>query len=466
MNQIRGNNKSNLFGLILVLLSSVLLGIWAAKETIALRNILLVCGSLISIYYISIEFRYEKLKQDISLRKALPPILIMCCFFWVATHYFLFAIDHVTQLQELKSTWLRAFLASVVGIGAGLALRYHPGRLNLLWLGILVTFLILHYQYIPRVVEQNKLLVTDHDLYLFRLKIDTVLMGIILIAGHIGTLHDSINTIQHSWYGVRILWFINWLLSNVLVLWAFVYIVDSRNGIGLASILYCFWILITIHFFIQSKLQGKTINNFLLSLLASIALILILSFAYLQNSINKGWHNFFEDVKISMQIDRYSNWKNVQEMRYPKRSDGHEVTNNTYQRIAWATAGAMAIPQYPQGAGILAYPLSIHPNSLFEGHLGKLHMLVASHSGWVELGLSFGIPILALIFLTLVIIFYQAIEDQPLAQITILVFVIAIFVLYAVSEISVKHGIEILFFLLSLIIGLSYTKQRQNFIKN
>ena len=46
------NSFDDLLGLILVLLSSLLLGIWAVKETIALRNILLVCGTLISIYYI------------------------------------------------------------------------------------------------------------------------------------------------------------------------------------------------------------------------------------------------------------------------------------------------------------------------------------------------------------------------------------------------------------------------------
>jgi hypothetical protein len=39
----------------LVVLSSILLGIWAVKETIALRNILLLGGAPLSIYYITQE---------------------------------------------------------------------------------------------------------------------------------------------------------------------------------------------------------------------------------------------------------------------------------------------------------------------------------------------------------------------------------------------------------------------------
>ena len=41
--------KSN--GLVLVVMSSLLLGIWAVESTIALRNILLWVGGLASLYY-------------------------------------------------------------------------------------------------------------------------------------------------------------------------------------------------------------------------------------------------------------------------------------------------------------------------------------------------------------------------------------------------------------------------------
>jgi hypothetical protein len=74
-------------------------------------------------------------------------------------------------------------MASIIGLATGLALRNHPNRLNLLWLGIFIAFLVLFYQYIPRALAQNKLLVRDYDHYLFHLKVNTVLIGMILIAG-------------------------------------------------------------------------------------------------------------------------------------------------------------------------------------------------------------------------------------------------------------------------------------------
>jgi uncharacterized membrane-anchored protein len=132
--------------LILVVLSSILLGIWAVKGTIALRNILLVSGTLFSLYYIVQEWRYGDLKKECTFWKILPIILTLLTFLWVIAHYLFFSLDPTKQFQELESTWLRAFMASIIGLATGLALRNHPNRLNLLWFGILIAFLFLFYQ--------------------------------------------------------------------------------------------------------------------------------------------------------------------------------------------------------------------------------------------------------------------------------------------------------------------------------
>jgi uncharacterized membrane protein (Fun14 family) len=50
-------------------------------------------------------------------------------------------------------------MAAIVGLATGLALRNHPNRLNLLWLGVFIAFTFLFYQYIPRLWEQQKFLV-------------------------------------------------------------------------------------------------------------------------------------------------------------------------------------------------------------------------------------------------------------------------------------------------------------------
>ena len=130
-------------------------------------------------------------------------------------------------------------------------------------------------------------------------------------------------------------------------------------------------------------------------LVLGITLYLFLHFAYLQTTINKGWQNIKEDAEIAIQVHRYPNWQNLDELGYPNRSDGTKVTHNTYERIAWATVGSNFIIKYPLGAGMLSRPISL----LTQGNLK-----FATHSGWVELGLAFGVPMLGLIFTALVLL--------------------------------------------------------------
>jgi len=446
---------------VLIILSSILLGIWAAKETIALRNIILFVGTLLSIYYIILELCYGTLKKDSSFWRLLPLLLAGFSYVWVVTHYFFFSIDPGTQLNELRSTWLRAFLASIVGFGTGLALRNYPNRLNLLWLGLLVAFLILYYQYIPRALAQNKLLVPDYDHYLFHLKINTVLVGMILITGIQGALLDHLYIINCRLRNLKLWYLLYWLVGTALVMWSFVYIVNARNGIGLSTIMYCFWIVCIIIFFIRRKKHCLSLKSLLALLFINFGLFsLILYFAFLQTTVNQGWHTLFSDVKLAVQIDKYPNWQNLDKMGYPKHGDGEAVSNNTYERVAWATAGARAVMSYPKGVGVLAYPFAKHPHVATEIELSSSNQGIATHSGWVELGLAFGIPMLSLIFSALLTIFIQAARHSHPARMTVLGFTFLIFFLYSVGEVAVQHGIEILYYFLALLPALLLIKPK------
>jgi hypothetical protein len=440
-----------------VILSSTLLGIWAVKHTIALRNILLVSGTLFSIYYIAQEWWYGELKNQCNFWKVLPILLVALSYVWVTVHYLFLSVDPVKQFEELSSTWLRAFMGSIIGLATGLALRNHPNRLNLLWLGIFIVFLFLFYQYIPRALAQNKLLVPDYDHYLFHLKINTVLMGMILIAGIDGALLDHFRTIEYRWSNLRLWYLLYWLLGTSLVLWSFVYIVDTRNGIGLSTILYSFWFICTLVFFIRSQIRTPNLKSTLALLLAGIGLCLILYFAFLQTTVNKGWHTIFEDVKVAVQIDRYPNWQNLEKMGYPKRENGEKVTTNTYERVAWATAGARAIMAYPQGTGVLAYPFVKNPSFPSKMEVDSSSSVIATHSGWVELGLAFGIPILVLIFGALLLTFFEVARRAYPARMTVLGFIVLVASLYLVGEVAIQHGIEVLFYLLALFPALLFS---------
>jgi hypothetical protein len=152
------NKRFNQLGFSLIFISSALLGIWATKDTIALRNILLVLGALLSLIYITLEFRLHHLASQLTLKTSIPLILIGLMFSWVVFHYFFLSRYPEQQFDELKSTWLRSFLAVILALGTGLAIGRKPNLIHLLWLGILASFLVLFYQYIPIAIANKTLL--------------------------------------------------------------------------------------------------------------------------------------------------------------------------------------------------------------------------------------------------------------------------------------------------------------------
>jgi hypothetical protein len=114
-------------------------------------------------------------------------------FIWVVIHYFLFAQNPQQQFSELKSTWLRSLLAVIMGSATGLALNRNPRFMPWLWLGLLLSFVVLIYQYIPKAIAKQSLFAVDHfGDYIFWAKFNGVLAGTILIAGLLGLLIDSI----------------------------------------------------------------------------------------------------------------------------------------------------------------------------------------------------------------------------------------------------------------------------------
>lgn len=120
----------DLAGLALIILSSVLLGIWAVKGTIALRNILLGVETVLSIYYC---YRFFKTNtQKIPRKNYIPIIMLGLMFCWVIFHYCFLSRFPDIQIHELKSTWFRSVLASIVGFGTAVAILRRPNTLNFL----------------------------------------------------------------------------------------------------------------------------------------------------------------------------------------------------------------------------------------------------------------------------------------------------------------------------------------------
>jgi hypothetical protein len=448
------NRRFNQLGFSLVFISSVLLGIWATKDTIALRNILLVLGAVLSLIYITLEFRLHHLASQLTLINCVPLILIGLMFAWVLFHYLFLSRYPELQFDELKSTWLRSFLAVILGIGTGLAVRKTPKLIHLLWLGILASFLVLFYQYMPIALAKKSLFAPDWygPSYIYLAKINGVLMGTILIAGLTGTLIDTprgVNVKSKAIFLTSIYWF----FGVFLVIYSYVYIFIARNGVKLAALLFIAWLIIGITVFIQNKLKNQTMRFPKFHFLLAIAAIFVFGWLGLQHvKSTPAWLSLVDDVYIAVQIEKYPNWRDPVTLGYPMKPDGTAVVTNTYERAAWATAGAVLfLPENPLGLGILNRP---YPRLLQEKYGKDVGYIPSTHSAWIEFGLAFGYPGALLLLSALVILIARPLRKRFIFSATGFSISLSLLIMYTVGELSTAHAVELLFYWLALIFAI------------
>jgi hypothetical protein len=330
--QHNGRKDQPLLAWSLIVLSSILLGIWAVKGTIALRNILLGVETLLSFFYCLRCFKFNK--EKISLKNWTPLILLGLMFCWVIFHYFFLSRFPEQQFHELTSTWLRSGLAVIVAIGTGLALQKRPNAINCLWIGILASFGYLFYQYIPNALALKSLFAPDYVNYIFYGKISGVLVGTILIAGLLGTLAD---TVRREPLPTTLLVSFLCLTGLAIVLYAYVFIFDTRNGIGLAAILItalCLMVLAQTLRALFRRTSSKRILTLALLVICTAGVLSWFGVQHIQH--NPGWSSMWEDTKTSIQVEKYPNWQNPEVMGIPKSANGIEVHPSTYVRVAWA----------------------------------------------------------------------------------------------------------------------------------
>lgn len=448
--------------LYLILLNAILLGIWLLPGTIALRNILLILMCPISIIYC-----WEKIKNNnarIKLANWLPIIGIMAMFCWVLIHYFWLSKFPDLQLHELKTTWLRSLLATIIGFSVGLSVCSRPNRIFLLWNVLLFSFIYLFCQFFIRDFSSNSGIFHVYKDLLYPGKIAGVTAGVILIAGISGAVIDRYESIgANSKYCAGLLF----LGSYVLVLYCFVYIFNARNGVGIVVIETLFFIIYILLVMLSRRLLVKgrvdkvnsNLSQRLTSIMLGIALLMAISFFLIQHvKYNQDLLNINKDISIAIQIEKFENWKNPQLHGYPLNEDGQVVRHNTYERVSWLIAGLkIFIPENPFGLGLLKEPFGALMRLKYPGQVGDI---TSTHSGWVDIALSFGLPGIAIIFFIIISIIFTLIHSSSPFKNSSLLLLSTLLLLYFVGEVSNKHFIEILFYLLALIIGMSFPISR------
>jgi hypothetical protein len=473
MNYLRISDKN---GFLLIVISSALLGIWAVRDTIALRNILLAIGVIFSIIYWTDYFwnyrnnpNFFKLSeiQSISL---IPVILILAMFSWVILHYLFFTQFPKQQWHELSSTWLRAFLSSIIAITCAFILRRNHSIAWLLWFGLLISFLVLLCQYIPKAIVNQSLFATDFfGNYIYRAKFNGVLAGLILFAAVMGLFIDNLpnlfaktNIPNAGICQFRKIAFILFTLTGLFFpLFANVFIFDAKNGIGAAAILLLFWLAVGGLYLIKQLFINTSRQYFGWIRLIGIYLVLLVLFSWLafkHTKNNPGWESLIEDISISAQIDKNLRWKTPSEHGLPHRLDGSEVAENTYERVAWAVVGLQLIADYPLGNGLQR----ALPSQMSQGGI-DFNRAAYTHSGWIDLGLSYGLPGLLLMPTLLIFCLIRCImKGIKFYRATVASLAISMLFIYLVGEYAFQHGIEILMFISSLLVGLILPENQES----
>ena len=244
--------------------------------------------------------------------------------------------------------------------------------------------------------------------------------------------------------------FLFWLIGTCTALYAYVYIFDARNGIGLGVIIFglaSLVLLLKIFFSFLGKLDVKIVLKnglFILTLAVAVGW-----FGWQQFKLNPGWSSMIEDAKVAVQIDKYPNWQNPSILGYPQSFLGKAVAGNTYERLSWATAGVVIfIPENPLGVGILSKPFGMLLNAKYPN---SGNYILSSHSAWVELVLAFGIPALIFTLGALLVILALSVAAREPFKYLPAILSLGIILLYTVGEISSQHSIEILYFWIALL---------------
>jgi hypothetical protein len=368
-----------------------------------------------------------------------------------------------------------------------------------LWLGLLLSFIVLIYQYIPKAIAKQSLFAVDwFGDYIYWAKFNGVLAGNILIAGLLGLLIDviwlnkskgkcvaftgnlnansnfDVNTDQKMTSQLNAVVIKPGLFNQIaipiyvfvgicLAAYAFVFVFDAKAGVGMAFILIAFWLGIGLLFILKNAAseQDKDRRTAFLkrSLIGFFLVVASLSFftaKHIKN--NPGWGSLFEDAAIGLQIDKYRNWSD-HSLGFPLRADGNSVAGNTYERVALAALGMRLININPVGNGSLR-SLRDDVKKIESNYKGQPY----THSAWIDLGLSFGLPGLLFLPIALAALLLCAVINPRISfRATIITIAIAVLILYLVGEYAFQHGVEMLFYLAGLLCGLTlldYSKPR------
>ena len=413
-----------------------LLFIWVVPETIALRHVLLAIAFLASLMVIK-----ANAELFIRVKAAIFPLAVLSLLFvWVGIHYVFFSLNPELELKEITSLWVRTALGFVAAVGLGISLRKYPELMKFFYLGVFLTPILNVGSYFYASYLKGAFLPPGAILFFLFAKIETAYFGAIAGAVAVGSLikiltmpniTNNLKKIIFASFGLLLVTFSS-IASN------------TKNGVAILIFLYIFLVIVLCTYYILNK------NIFSVRHLGVVILILVIVgcvVQYHKSTASKGWESLFDDFAVAVDIDKNKQWQKFEgTVLTPLNSQGNLSPSSTYYRAAWATVGAHLVLKYPFGYG------SINQSFVeLQKYAGIQNENIGqTHSGWIDFGLAFGIPGLAIIFLTLLSTIWFGLRSRPYSNLVPVLICITLMPFGLIAEISYKQYFESLIFFIAL----------------
>jgi hypothetical protein len=413
-----------------------LLFIWVVPNTIALRHVLLAIAFLSSLMVIK-----ENAELFIRVKAAIFPLAVLSLLFvWVGIHYIFFSLNPELELKEITSLWVRTALGFVAAIGLGISLRKYPELMKFFYIAVFLTPILNVGSYFYASYLKGVFLPPGAIIFFLFAKIETAYFGAIAGAVTVGNLIQLLTNQSPSGNKKYILLF----SAGLILVMASSILSSTKNGVAIQVFLYLFLAIALIGSYVTSS-QLFNLKN-----LAIISLILVtlgMATHFHKKTASTGWNTIFADVAVAIDIDQHTQWqKREGSVAAPLNHLGKPAAMNTYSRAAYAAAGVRLIGMYPLGYGSINQSfvgMQKHAGIQSE-HLGQIH------SGWIDFGLAFGVPGLAIVFLTLLSTIYIGLRNRFYSNLVPVVICITLIPFCLIAETSYKQYFESLIFFIAL----------------
>lgn len=412
-----------------------LLFIWVLPNTIALRHVFLGVGCISGACIIGQNWRCLY-----PFRSKLTPLYaIGSLFLWVGIHYCFFSLNPNLELSEIRGLWVRTVAGFIMAIGFGIAIIRYDYLRKYFYLSIFFVPMINLLAYAYACYLHGGFVRPNSFVAFLYAKIETAYFGALAASVAVANI---IYLIKQKTEKTPYLQIALYLIGLVLVLISAL-LSSTKNGVAIAMALCLLLVVVVlIHSllnFAEHQKVGLVIAVFIL-LLAGGVWEGHQSFAY------KGWDTVLQDAKVGWDIDNHKEWQSGEgTVPFPLNSLGIPAAGNTYSRFAYAAVGVRLISQYPLGYGSINQSfngLQTQAN-IYHEHQGQVH------SGWIDLGLAFGIPALLILFISLFGIIYLAVRN--LDQLNLIALLIAGMLLpfCLIAEVTYKQYFESLIFFIT-----------------